>query len=142
MYRVGEKDSVVPLDDFPKMDFGAPLPEVHATGHWVEVSYHVADDFDAPRARVRFSGMMAHYLGWPNEEVYMAHPLYGRGLLPGSAYEVLNSSWREELMIRNRAHRYHRDEHFAAYRHFVIFFHDETFECLAREYAIQPEALS
>jgi len=136
MYRVGERDEVVLLDDFPKMDFGAPLPQVTSDSSDLEVTYNVPGDVDAPRARVRFHGVMAHYLGWPNEEVFVAHPLYERGLRPGDAFEVLNSSWRNELMTLNRAHRYHRVEHFAVYRHFVIPFHDETFECLAREYSV------
>lgn len=136
MYQVGEKDQVVRLADFPKMDFGAPLPELVTGTSDLEISYHVAGDFDAPRARVRFDQVLAHYLGWPNEEVFMAHPLYERGLVPGDAYEVLNSSWRDELMKRNRAHRYHHDEHFAVYRHIIIGFHDETFECLARSYSV------
>jgi hypothetical protein len=136
MYRVGPNDAVVLLDDFPKMDFGAPLPEVTADASDLELSYQVDGDIDARRARVKFHGAKAHYLGWPNEEVFVAHPLYERGLRPGAAFEVLNSSWRHELMTLNRAHPYHRDEHFAVYRHFVIPFHDETFECLARGYAV------
>lgn len=137
MYRIGPNDEVVLLGDFPEMDFGAPLPDVATIGPWdVEVTYNVPGAADLPRAMVRFHGVMAHYLGWPNEEVFHAHPLYDRGASPGDAFEVLNSSWRDELMKLNRAHPYHRDEHFAVYRHFIIPFHDETFECLARNYTV------
>ena len=118
------------------MDAGAPLPRVNTDTQELVLSYHVAGDFDAPRAKVLFRLVKAHYLGWPNGEVVQAHPLFSRGLSLYGFFEVLNSSWRNSLMVANRAHRQHPDQDFHPYRHFIVTFHDETFECLAKEFEI------
>jgi hypothetical protein len=35
----------------------------------------------------------------------------------------------------NSVHRYHRRDAFADHRHFILSFHDSTFECIAKSYA-------
>jgi hypothetical protein len=37
----------------------------------------------------------------------------------------------------NSVHPRHRPEHFKSYRHFVLAFHDSTFECIAEGYATE-----
>jgi len=36
----------------------------------------------------------------------------------------------------NAVHPRHSDAHFAALRHFVLTFHDATFECVAASYSV------
>jgi len=50
------------------------------------------------------------------------------------AHLVSRSSWIDELEQRNRVHRSHRKEQFDAWRHYILCFHDTTFECVARDY--------
>ena len=38
----------------------------------------------------------------------------------------------------NAVHRHHRPEAFAQLTHFVLSFHDSTFECVARELRVFP----
>jgi hypothetical protein len=63
--------------------------------------------------------------------------LHGRGLRPYAAHVVEGSSWIAELETRNRVHPYHRPEAFASLRHYLLTFHDETFECLARDHVME-----
>jgi hypothetical protein len=37
----------------------------------------------------------------------------------------------------NSVHPYHRPEGFKSYRHFVLAFHDSTFECIAEGYTCE-----
>ena len=36
----------------------------------------------------------------------------------------------------NAVHPYHSPELFSSYRHFVLSFHDTTFECVAKDYSV------
>jgi hypothetical protein len=87
---------------------------------------------------VRFESPYASSFGPPNEEAFSGHPLAARGLYPFGAFEVLNSSWVRSLEKMNSVHRYHRKERFDALRHFVLTFHDSTFECVAKGYSWEP----
>jgi len=81
---------------------------------------------------VRFTSAFASMLGPPNEEAIEGHPLGPAGLRPYEFVEVEGSPWVARLEETNRVHPYHSREPFDALRHFVLPFHDTTFECLAR----------
>lgn len=89
-----------------------------------------------PAALVRFYQVRATMFGPPNDEAFAGHPLAARGLGPYSASEILDSSWIRGLERRNTVHPQHRPEHYAKLRHFVLAFHDSTFECVARSYDV------
>lgn len=75
-------------------------------------------------AEVRFGG--------PNDESLNGHGLASKGLVGYHLNEVHNSAWIEQVIRVNSVHPYHRDEPFRALRHFVLPFHDEMVEILAR----------
>ena len=82
-------------------------------------------------AIVEFDGVKAHCFGMPNDEALPGHPLFDRGLGAGPAYEVRNSSWIRALERMNRVHPSHHPNLYSRCRHFIIPFHDTTFECVA-----------
>jgi hypothetical protein len=86
---------------------------------------------------VRFNGLYAHYFGAPNDEAFHGHPLAKFGLRPYEFARVENSPWIESLRVMNSVHPYHRDQVFAELRHFVLPFHDMTFECVAGGYTVE-----
>lgn len=65
------------------------------------------------------------------------HPLYAHGLQHVVAQEVINSPWAGEIEESNRVHPKHIPDLFSGYRHFILPFKDETFECLFREMEIE-----
>lgn len=75
--------------------------------------------------------------GPPNDEAFSGHPLYSRGLRPYASFVVANSSWIRSLSKMNEVHPHHRPEHFASYNHYVLAFHDSTFECIAESYQVE-----
>jgi hypothetical protein len=147
MYQADERDRVVALDGMPQSSVGAPCPVVFATEGDLIVAFYVQarePDWDGtsvrvvgletggePAAVVTFKRPYASFFGPPNDEAFGGHPLAARGLEPYGAFEVLESSWLRELERRNSVHPYHRPEQFARRRHFVLTFHDSTFECIA-----------
>jgi hypothetical protein len=95
-----------------------------------------ADNLDALCAVVSFARVHAHMFGPPNDEAFGGHPLAARGLTPYGAFEVVNSSWLRVLEKMNSVHPYHRPEHFDAHKHFILSFHDSTFECIAQSFDV------
>ena len=52
-----------------------------------------------------------------------------------SNYKVENSSWIRQLERMNSVHPYHDSEEFYKNKnHYILAFHDSTFECIAQNY--------
>jgi hypothetical protein len=130
MYSIDDKDSVIALSEIPSPEAGAPSPVVQASEESVAVAYYTTPA-DGAVALVSFTMPHVHLFGAPNDEALDSHPLYERGLTFYGAFEVHDSSWIRSLERMNRVHRFHNASRFAAYRHFIITFHDTTFECIA-----------
>ncbi|MBF5042326.1 MULTISPECIES: hypothetical protein [Myxococcaceae] len=159
MYRVDDRDVVVPLTDAPQSNVGAPLPHVLQSGHGFLLAYYMherdphwdgsyarmvdAETNEDPVALVQFDLARATYFGAPNDEAFEGHPLAARGLRPYGAYEVRDSSWIRALERMNSVHRAHSPKMFENLRHFIFAFHDEVFECVARgvSWSIHPGPL-
>lgn len=152
MYTVDSRDVVEGLADIPRCDVGAPMPCILAAEGTTLVAFFVQDNGmmssehpsedesgdGEPMAIVRFTGVRAHIFGPPNDEAFEGHPLASRGLHPYGAFRVHASSWIRALERMNAVHPAHRPEHFGRYSHFVLSFHDSTFECVATKVAVHP----
>jgi hypothetical protein len=152
MYDIDEKDRVISCPDLPQSSIGAPLPVVVASEHRAAVVYYVdqtppdwdgADvrlvtaESDEPWAIVVFESAYAHMFGPPNDEAFNGHPLYSRGLQPYGGFVVQSSSWIRQLERMNSVHPSHQRTRFMKDRiHFILTFHDSTFECIARGFHV------
>ncbi len=122
-YPVNAKDSVVALSDLPRPTAGAGEPVLFASEYLLQIAYY-AYGTDAAVALVTFSSPEAHYFGPPHVDAVDRHPLHSRGVDIYGAFEVHDSSWIREL--RQIA------GNLIEGRHFILTFHDITFECIAR----------
>jgi hypothetical protein len=95
------------------------------------------DDQPSPLGLVEFAGCISARLGAPNDEVFSGHPLNGKGLEAYGAQRVVNSRWLKELETINSVHGGYNPEYWRKLNHFVFWFHDSTFECVARSYAVE-----
>ena len=136
MYSIDRKDKVVELNNIPQSSVGAPIPVVLADEHLTIVTYYIQEDVDDEEATaiVSFKRCLAFMFGPPNDEAFRGHPLSSRGLRPYSSFIIENSSWIRELEKMNSVHPYHSHKLFEDYRHFILSFHDSTFECIAEDY--------
>jgi len=81
---------------------------------------------------VEFKRMTSVKVGSPNDEALRGHLLWGSGLEFYSAHEVKNSPWITELMEVDRAHEHFEESQWTGRRHYMLTFHDETLECVAK----------
>jgi hypothetical protein len=154
MYRVDERDRVVPLADVPQSSVGAPTPLVVADERRVILAYYVEEHeagwdgsvrmvgpigSNEAVALVQFNLCEAHMFGPPNDEAFAGHPLAGRGLQPYGVFRIDDSSWIRQLECMNSVHPRHRAERFWQLQHLVFAFHDYTFECVCREFDVRSE---
>lgn len=140
MYLIDDKDKVRPLNDIPLSSVGAPIPVILADEHTTVVAYYTEEDeidYEGPIepiAIITFERCHSTMFGPPNDEAFSGHPLYARGLKPYSSFVIENSSWLRNLVEMNSVHPYHNANLFKGYKHFILSFHDSTFECIAENY--------
>jgi hypothetical protein len=132
LYEATGDERLVPIDPpLPEADPGASSPRVVANEFEAGLAYWTSFRGGGPKvALVRFAGADI-YFGPPNDEALAGHPLYGAGLQPYEFTEVLSSPWIAAMERRNRVHDRHNPVRFSDLRHFILPFHDSTFECVA-----------
>jgi hypothetical protein len=131
-----------------RWDVGAPLPHVLSSGSRTFVIYNMREpdpNWDGSYANVvdpasddlhliaviEFERCLVHKFGSPNDEVLHGHPLHGRGLVAYAAHTVERSRWIAELMKINSVHSQYDPDAWKDYQHYLLAFHDETFEAIA-----------
>jgi hypothetical protein len=136
-----------PIDLGARWDTGAPMPCLLSGLRTFVIYYLRSNDrvldqqgFGEPGwdqehgvGVIEFHGVTSIKIGSPNEEVLHGHPLSGHGLELYAVNLVSNSPWIRELADLNRAHPRFREESWVRRRHYVLPFHDETVECVARD---------
>ncbi|MBI1765509.1 MAG: hypothetical protein HYR56_29180 [Acidobacteria bacterium] len=153
MYSVDEKDRVVPITDIPQSSVGAPTPIVLSSEGVTVVAFYLQDTppgwdgttiggvtesiEDEPLALVKFSRCYSSMFGPPNDEAFHGHPLASRGLTPYGAFVIEISSWIRQLERMNSVHWRHDPDRFWTRKHYVLSFHDSTFECVADGYTVE-----
>jgi hypothetical protein len=123
----------------PQMDAGAPKPSLFfGRSGDLFCAYYVsgarANLAAGSVAILRFSAVLHHRFGYPGDEELHSHPLYKDGLRHYSFHLVEQSPLIAKLEEQNRVHPRHKPGMYTTrFKHFVITFHDETLEVVARE---------
>jgi hypothetical protein len=119
----------------PAMDAGAPTPAVYSDETGLTCAYVIGTPHSEPvsTAILHFEGVLYYALGYPNDEALNAHPLYSSGLGFYGFHVVENSPLIADLDHRNQVHERHvTGAYIKRFRHWIITFHDETLEVVAR----------
>jgi len=86
---------------------------------------------------VEFERCICTKMGTPNDEVLHGHPLYGKGLVGYRAQTVGNSNWLKELEAINAVHDKYKPDAWRSFKHYILPFHDSTFECVAKDLKVE-----
>jgi hypothetical protein len=148
------EEHAVPLDFPVKWDAGCPLPHLLCNDYRALLAFIVrepkrgwdgssveivspTDEIARPLALVEFAPCFVAKLGAPNDEVLDGHPLQGRGLESYTAQKVVNSRWLAEIEAINKVHRCYNPATWRERNHYVFWFHDTTFECIAKSFEVE-----
>jgi hypothetical protein len=127
-------------------DTGAPEPHIVSDGSKVILLCYAAEStpgWYAPESQrssgelnellieITFTRCWSFKFGSPNDETLHAHPLYGRGLQFYAAHKVYNSSWVAEIEALQASHDRYVGPGSVTADHYVLAFHDDTFEAIA-----------
>ena len=144
----------VPVDFPVQWDMGAPSPHVitndrrtllaflvgevnpHWGGKYIKAK-HPNAEYVQTLALVEFIGDVSAKLGSPNDEVFEGHPLSGKGMDGYSAQIVMNSPWLAEIEAINKIHAHYNPERWRNDKHYIFWFHDSTFECIAESFTVE-----
>ena len=149
------EEYAVPFELGVRWSGGAPLPHLLSSGMRSFVAFYLdepdpawdgtyirvvdpRDEAEQALALAEFKGSEAVKLGPPNHDVMDGHPLHGRGLAGYGTYIVENSRWLAELIEIDRVHEHFHPQSWEDKRHFLLVFHDESVEAIAREIEVQP----
>jgi hypothetical protein len=144
----------VPIEFPLSWDVGAPLPYLMQSDDRTFLAFFLSDvdpkwdgtyvkvrkpnsDLAEKLALVEFERCVCTKMGTPNDEVLHGHPLYGRGLEGYEAMSVENSTWLRDLEKINAVHEYYDAESWRALKHYILPFHDSTFECVASGFRVE-----
>ncbi len=141
--------------DFPvRWSIGSPIPYLFCSDNRALLTFYVDEpdpDWDGtyvnivdPGSKdpvtlclVTFNSCASAKLGHPNDEVQQGHALAKHGLEGYTAQIVENSPWLAEVAKTNSVHPNDRPEHWESLHHYVFWFHDSTFECLAESFEVE-----
>jgi len=149
-----DEEHAVPLAFPVRWSTGAPLPHLLQSDYWTFLTFYVREDDPAwdgtyvtvkdpgsgvveSLALVEFVNCDSARLGSPNDEVLNGHRLDGKGLESYTAQEVVNSSWLSELERINSVHQCYEPEYWRRRHHYIFWFHDTTFECIAESFKVE-----
>ncbi len=148
------EEHAVPIDFPIQWDVGAPCPHVFMNEqraflafyvreddpNWDGTYVRVVDPADGSIARlalVEFKLCSSVKLGSPNDEVQSGHPLEGKGLEGYRAQEVKNSQWIATVQKINSVHPQYRPASWSDQHHYIFWFHDSAFECIATGFSVE-----
>lgn len=118
-------------------DAGAPEPILLQSANACHLAFRgsVTDDVKV----VEWVECMAATLGPPNDEALHGHRLWRAGLSAIGHYaagEVVNSGWISDIRTMNADHPRQRSDALDGFHHFILGFHDSTFECIAKGFRV------
>jgi hypothetical protein len=125
---------VRPVDFGIRWDVASTEPLLVQSEHRAFVAFYLDPDDEAEVGVIEWIGRRGAVLGGLNDEAGQGHPLWAARFDADvyGGFEVVNSQWIRDWERANRVRLRHDRARFAAVHHWLLGFHDSTFECVAR----------
>jgi len=137
------------------IDVGAPTPTIISNDSNLYLMFYSNEEggdteelnernsvYDRGIYVLKFNLFLNYKFGIPSNEIIIGHPYSKLGLQPYSFYQLEDSDWIKELMKIDSVHPYYNKEKWASYKHYILTFHDNMFECVAKDFEIRESKKS
>lgn len=137
-----------------EMDYGSPSPMIISNDSELFIAFY-ADKQSAtnePQERntvydtgifaLKFKSYLKYTFGLPGNETIQGHPYYKLGMKSFAFYELKGSDLIKQLENIEKVHPYYNHDKWKEYKHYILTFHDNMFECVAKEFEIREENVS
>lgn len=137
-----------------EIDYGAPSPTILSNDNELFIAFYADKESTTPFPQERntiydtgifvlkFKQYLKYTFGLPNEETIHGHPYSKLGMQPCSFYELKNSDLIKALQDIEKIHPQYNSKKWEVYKHYIITFHDNMFECIAQDFEIREENTS
>jgi hypothetical protein len=136
-----EKDKIIPITLGFKYQTDIPNPFLIQTERSAFLLINVSEAMISGGIKtggvavLEFKDPLLTKFGYPNDEALGGHPLIRRGLNYYTAQEVLSSSWVEAVNAQNNV-VFPKSDIFSDKHHYILSFHDTTFEIIANGFQL------
>ena len=137
-----------------EMDSGAPLPTILSNDNELFIAFYVDRESlsTIPQERdaicdtgvivLKFKRCLKYTFGLPGDETIQGHPYSKLGMESYSFYELTNSDLVQSLQNIEKVHPEYNPEKWKTYKHYILTFHDNMFECIAQGFEIREKNTS
>ena len=136
------------------MDHGAPSPTILSNDIELFIAFYADKEnastipqernmiYDTGIFALKFTGYLKYIFGIPGDETIYGHPYSKLGMQSYSFYELRNSDLIKSLQDIEKVHPEYNAERWKMYKHYILTFHDNMFECIAQGFEIKEENTS
>ncbi len=126
------KNDFIKLNDGWDAEPNAPGLNIVLNNNDVVIVFLLDDE--VTKLQIVFSNCFQYRIGKPNmDDFYLRKSKFNQyGIEWGNFYLINNSNWREEFPEAIKVGGNDRD-----LKHFIYYFRDETFECIASSYNVE-----
>lgn len=139
-----------------EMDCGSPSPIIISNDNELIIAFYADKEsslsLSIPTERnmvhdtgifaLKFKRYLKYKFGLPGNETIQWHPYTKLGMKSFSFYELKDSNFIRELEDIEKKHPYYNSQKWNLYKHYILTFHDNMFECIAQDFEIRQENIS
>lgn len=134
-----------------EIDYGSPSPTILSNDSELYLTFYADREnaVEIPQQRntvydtgivvIKFNMYLKYTFGLPGEETVHGHSYNSLGMESFSFYELRNSDFIKSLQEIEKVHPYYNSEKWNKYKHYILTFHDNMFECIAESFEIREE---
>lgn len=137
-----------------EMDCGSPSPMIVSNDSELFIAFYSYKQsttlepqerntvYDTGIFALNFKSYLKYSFGLPSNETIEGHPYYKLGIKSFAFYELKGSDLIKQLEDIEKVHPYYTPDKWTDYKHYILTFHDNMFECVAKGFEIREENVS
>lgn len=137
-----------------ELDYGAPSPTILSNDNELFIAFYADKEststipqerntiYDTGIFSLKFKRYLKYTFGIPGNETIHGHPYSKLGMQSCTFYELRNSDLIKSMQDIEKIHPDYNPEKWKMYKHYILTFHDNMFECIAQDFEIREENTS